>query len=523
MNTSDSEIRYPVGIQSFPEIISGGYVYVDKTAFIHMLVREGKYYFLARPRRFGKSLLLSTIEAYFQGRRELFKGLALDSLTDDWDAHPVLHLDLNTADYTDPDSLNRVLNSFLDRWENLYGPTNHDTQPSLRFGEVIRNAFAKTGKQVVILIDEYDKPLLNCVDNEPLADRFRNMLKAFYGNLKSMDDYIKIGIMTGVARFSKVSIFSDVNNLRDISFQDEYSAICGISQREVDTYFDYGIRAIADKTGKSVEETRMDLRKIYDGYHFSRESEDIYNPYSLMYAFANKTIGDFWFESGTPSFLAKRVRNGHYRLKDLDSYYIDASALATAGIMSKNPIPVLFQSGYLTIKGYDEEFNQYILGYPNAEVKNSFLKALMPLYVEGEGIDTNFDIRRFVHDVRNGECEEFMNRLDAMVAAVPYSEKGSAPEAHFQNVIYLIFTLMGYYTQMEQRISNGRIDVTVETSDYVYIFEFKINASAEAAMAQIHEKEYWRPYKSRDKQIIMIGASFNSSERRLDSYLIERL
>lgn len=515
--------RYPVGIQSFEEIRTGGYVYVDKTAYVDRLVREGKYYFLSRPRRFGKSLLLSTIEAYFLGRRDLFRGLALNDLAREWTSYPVLHLDLNVGDYTSVEGLVSVISGNLENWEKEYGVEKKSDTPALRMGAVIRSAFEKTGKQVVILVDEYDKPLLSSSEDETLSDFFRSILKPLYGNLKTMDRYIKFAMLTGVARFSKVSIFSDLNNLRDISFSRQYAGICGITSEELSSTFRPGIRNMARRYGIGEEEMLTRLRLNYDGYHFSEESEDIFNPFSLVNAFSDNSIGSYWFGSGTPTFLVRKLIREKWDLRRLSGYKIKKTTLEQAGINSDDPVPVFYQSGYLTIKGYVERFGQYILDYPNKEVKEGFLDFLLPYYIKGNESATEFDISAFVEEVSDGDAENFMRRLDSLVAKVPYSDKGAAPESHFQNVIYLVFSLMGFYVNMEERVSDGRLDLLLRTEDYTYVFEFKIDSTAEKAMRQIHEKEYWRPYMASGKKIILIGANFDTATRRLDGFIIERL
>ncbi|MDE7160618.1 MAG: ATP-binding protein [Muribaculaceae bacterium] len=519
----EKEIKYPVGIQNFSKLREGGYMYVDKTRIIYELIRNSGYYFLSRPRRFGKSLMLSTLEAYYQGRRDLFKGLALESLAENWEPCPVLHLDLNNGNYRDVEDLENVLDYHLRGWEKEYDIPASDAEQwslPLRFATVIRRAFEMSGSRVAILVDEYDKPMLNAVGDETLAENFRSILKAFYSNLKTMDRYIRIGVMTGVARFSKISIFSDLNNLRDISFEDVFSSICGITSDELTSYFADGIQALAMKYGKSAEEIHKDLAVNYDGYHFSINSPGIYNPFSLMNVFASSEIRSYWFESGTPSFLLKLVGRSGRKLEDISNVEIGESTLVSAGITTTDPIPALYQSGYLTIKGYDPEFKIITLGYPNREVKEGFLKFLLPHYVNMEDSDNAMYIHRFVMDVRNGDPRAFMHRLAGLVACVPYSEKGSA-EAHFQNVCYLIFTLMGYFTRMEQRTSDGRIDLTVETDKYVYIFEFKTNSTASAAIDQIFRRQYWLPYVHSGKKIFLIGANFNTKTRRISEYEIK--
>ncbi|MDE6271921.1 MAG: AAA family ATPase, partial [Muribaculaceae bacterium] len=434
--------KYPVGVQSFSEIRTGDYLYVDKTPFIYQLSQEGKYYFLSRPRRFGKSLLLSTLEAYYQGKRDLFQGLALDSLTDDWDPHPVLHLDLNNRQYSDEYSLLKELNANLERWEELYGDEKQDRDPEERFAYVIRQAYEMTGKKVVILIDEYDKPLLNTIDNPSLADIYRSQLKAFYGNLKTMDPYIELAVLTGVARFSKVSIFSDLNNLRDISFDNDYAAICGITSEEVDQYFEEGIKRLAERIKLTEAETRDELRRRYDGYHFAEESPDIYNPFSLVNVFASGRMKSYWFNSGTPSYLVKLIENGNYLFRNIAPTTIPQSYLESAGLLDRNPVPVFYQSGYLTIKEYKPEYNSYVLDYPNEEVKEGFLNFLMNSYIPEINQGRGFSVTDFLIEVNSGNPEGFVQRMKSLIADVPYGDKGT-PEDHFQNALYLLFTLMG--------------------------------------------------------------------------------
>lgn len=517
----DEKLKYPIGIQSFEKLREEGFVYVDKTADIYRMIRTKGYYFLSRPRRFGKSLLLSTLEAYYQGRRDLFKGLALDRLVDDWEPHPVLHLDMNAREYRSREDLVAQLNMHLGIWEKEYGCVHTDLSPEERFGNVIRAAYEATGKRVVILIDEYDKPLLTAIANETLAEELRSALKAFYGNLKSMDRFIEIGVITGVARFSKVSIFSDLNNLRDISFEDEFSTICGITPDELYSYFEEGIRELARKEGLPPEEIKRILRRNYDGYHFSKNCPDIYNPFSLVNVFAKRDLGYYWVDSATPTYIVELIRKGEWLLHDLSPVEIEAHRLESSGLLSADPVPPLYQSGYLTIKDYDARFRTYTLDYPNEEVKDGFLSFLVPFYIENSGSQGRFSIKKFVNSITSGNIEGFMRELETMLAGVPYSEKGSA-EAHFQNACYLLFTLMGQFVKVEDRTSDGRIDLTVETSRYIYIFEFKIDESAETAMEQIMRKRYWLKHRDCGKSIYLIGADFNPATRRLDSYLIRQ-
>lgn len=517
------ELRYPVGIQTFSEIIEEGYVYVDKTLFIHKLIREGKTYFLSRPRRFGKSLLLSTIEAYFKGRRELFKGLALDALTEEWDRYPILHLDFNTGDYRTENSLHEVLDRQMREWEREYDIRETAPQLGLRFGDIIKKAYQATGKQVVILVDEYDKPMLSAINDERLADHFRGVLKSVYGNLKSMDRYIKFAILTGVARFSKVSIFSDLNNLRDISFQSEYAEICGITNEEIDRYFREGVEGLAASYSITYNEAREKLRHLYDGYHFSRNLKDVYNPFSLVNAFAANELDNYWFNSGTPTYLIKLLQDEDWRLSTVNGFTIRANRLMSAGILTSDPVPALYQSGYLTIKKYDSVFDRFTLGYPNREVEESFLEFLLPYYLGQRNTDTEFDLSQFVDDVNQGHPQEFMTRLGSLLRGIPKLGSKKLHENDFQNSIYIVFKLMSFYTDIESHTSDGRIDLTVQTPNFVYLFEFKVDKSSHEAMEQIHEKEYWRKFEASDKTVYLIGANYDAKRQILDPPIIETI
>lgn len=510
-------VKYPIGIQDFGYLREYGFTYVDKTEYVYRLVNEGKYYFLSRPRRFGKSLMLSTIGAYLEGRRDLFKGLALDRLTDDWTPYPVIRIDLNNAMYDKPESVANHLGYVLSKYEKEYGINHIEKEISARFATLIREIHNITGHRVGILVDEYDKPLLAAIHDNDLADYYREVLKAFYGNLKTMDAHIRFAMLTGVARFSKVSIFSDLNNLRDISFVSSYAGICGLTETELESYFRDGIDNLASTFEILYTDCLEMLRRQYDGYHFSWPSPGVYNPWSVLNCLANQDVRDYWFESGTPTFLIKLLQKSHWPLHEVPMSKIDAQTLSTTGIMTQDPLVLLYQTGYLTIKSKNE-FGEFILNYPNLEVRKSFLETLLNSYCKIGETSNEFTIANFVSEVRKGLTDEFMRRLQSLTAGVPYSEKGAAPEAHFHNVIYLVFTLMGIYTKMEQRTSNGRIDVTVETDRFVYIFEFKTDSSAQSAINQIIDKDYAGPFRSSDKEIILVGVNFDTATRRISGW-----
>ncbi len=511
---------YPIGIQNFEKLRNDGYVYVDKTAHIHRLATTGSYYFLSRPRRFGKSLLVSTMYAYFSGRKELFEGLAMERLEQKWTQHPILHLDLNTEDYRSEESLNRRLDNTLSQWEQLYGTGEKEESLSLRFEGIVRRAYEKTGERVVILVDEYDKPMLQAISNDELQAKFRSTLKAFYSVLKTQDRYIKFGFLTGVTKFGKVSVFSDLNNLQDISMLPMYADICGISEKEMHIYFEEGIQKLAANNRLTYDETCAKLKKQYDGYHFGRNSQGIYNPFSLLNTFNNLIFGDYWFETGTPSFLVELLQHTNYDLNRLQEEELSADVLGSIDSMSKNPIPMIYQSGYLTIKDYDERFDLYKLGFPNKEVEQGFIRYLLPYYTSVSQNKTAFYINNFIREVESGQPEQFLERLQALFADGNYEISGNM-EKCFQNALYVIFKIMGFYTEVERRTARGRMDVTIQTKDYVYILELKLDGSAEAALQQIEEKGYAAPFAKDGRTLYKIGINFSSATRGIGEYLIQ--
>ena len=513
---------YPIGIQSFAALREGNYIYVDKTAFIEKLIKSGKYYFLSRPRRFGKSLLLSTIEAFYLGRKDLFEGLAIGSMKHDWQPHPVLHIALNAYEYNKTDSLLSKFDYDFKVWEQLYGDEIQSASHSDLFRYIIEQAYAKTGKKVVILIDEYDKPLLDTAADRELQDIYRSQLKSIYGNLKNCDQYIEFAMLTGVSRFGKLSIFSDLNNLLDISLDNEYSAICGMTLEEIKESFSEGVKGLADANGKSVDEAYSLLKENYDGYHFSPLSPDMYNPFSLLSALRTRQIGSYWFSTGTPTFLVDMIRRMEIDLRDLENLEMDINDLMDASFDLSNTVPIMYQSGYLTIKDYDARFNTVTLDYPNREVEQGFLNGLVKVFTAGRNGRTEFDVRRFVKDVEAARVEDFMIRLRALFSGYHYDQMDLGNlELRYRNVIYLTMKLMGFYTEAEMQTASGRIDLMVRTPDYLYLFEFKINGSAEAAMAQINDRDYLLPFRADGRTIIKVGANFDDKIRSISEWKIE--
>ena len=513
-------MKYPIGIQDFDKIINEGYTYVDKTELIYKLVHEGSYYFLSRPRRFGKSLLMSTLEAYFSGKRELFHGLAIDKLKKEWTVYPVLHLDLNTGKYDTKDSLFHVLDDFLCKLEATYGTFPSEKALELRFMGLIARIYEKTGKPVVILVDEYDKPLLQSINNKELQDDFRATLKAFYSALKTQDRYIRFALLTGVTKFGKVSVFSDLNNLTDISMDECYDTLCGITEEEMHRYFEEGIQKLADRYDISYEEACARLKKRYDGYHFVEYGTGVYNPFSLLSTFRANKFGSFWFETGTPTFLVQLLQRENFYLPDLTQQQVSADMLNSIDAMDRNPIPVIYQSGYLTIKDYDEEFKVYTLGFPNEEVEEGFANYLLPYYAHTGSEGAPMYVRNFVLALRNGKPEEFMKRMQVLFADTDYKIVGNA-ELYFQNAFYIVTKLLGFYTEVERTISDGRIDMIVKTKDYIYIFEFKYDQSADTALQQIEDKGYAKPFATDGRKIVKIGVNFSREHRCIDEWKIK--
>lgn len=517
------EQKYPIGIQNFAKLIEGGYTYVDKTEFISSLVSREACYFLSRPRRFGKSLLLSTLHAYFAGRQELFKGLHIYSINRDWDAHPVFHFDLNSEDYSQNEALTQLLDRQLSEYENKYGIDKKDETISGRFARLIKTSFIQTGRRVVILVDEYDKPLLGIEENQNLFSRNQTILKSLFGNLKSMDEYIRFAMITGVARFNKVSIFSDLNNFYDISLSDKYADICGLTEKELLKFFEKGIAELALKRGEGFETTMTNLREFYDGYLFSEEGSYLYNPFSVLLALQNRRIEPYWYETGTPTFLAKRIKKSGIILPDLNKIWCMRSDLTAVGFDTYNPIGLMFQTGYLTIDTYDKKRNRYRLRFPNREVEVGFTTGLYPLYIPRSEISTSpFSIFRFQDDLYDGNPEGFMKRLQTLCKEQIYE---SNSEDNYRNIVWLLCTLCGTETLAEHHSYKGRSDLEVKTPDFIYIFEFKYNESKQTAMKQLKSRDYAGRLAHDRRITFLIGANFSTKKgtRGLTEWDIERI
>ena len=512
--------KYPIGIQDFEKLRKEGYYYIDKTSYVYDLVEKGNYYFLSRPRRFGKSLLISTIEAYFEGKKNLFDGLAIAGLEKEWKKYPVLHLDLNTQRYETENSLLSLLEENVVGWEEKYGRNAAEVGIERRFSGVIRRAHEMTGERTVILVDEYDKPLLQTIDDEHLQDAYRTLLKAFYGALKSEDAHIRFAMLTGVTKFGKVSVFSDLNNLQDISMDERYADICGISEAELSENFSDDIRNLAEANGQSYEEACIALKERYDGYHFNPWTPyGLYNPFSLLNTFAKNRYGNYWFETGTPTYLVELLKRYRYNLYKMANEKVTSKILDSTDASSTNPIPVIYQSGYLTIKGYIPEPQIYELGFPNKEVEQGFMDFLLPYYTPVQDTESGFAIWSFVEDVKTGNIDGFMKRLQVFLSGCPY-EMARDIELHYQNVLFIVFRLAGLYTQVEYHTSQGRIDLVLQTADYVYVMEFKLDGSAEEALRQIEEKQYALPFAGDSRKVYKIGVNFSSGTRNIERWII---
>ena len=514
--------KLPIGIQDFEKLRTNGYLYVDKSMYVYQLTREHWPYFLGRPRRFGKSLLLSTLKAYFLGKKDLFEGLAIAELEKEWIEYPIFHLDMNVESYINIGSLYSALNTNLKVLEEKWGKDDGEDSPSARFTGLIRRACKQTGRKVVVLIDEYDKPLLGMMDDLNVDDEIRKVLKGFYGVLKSADEYLRFVFLTGVTKFSKISVFSDLNHLKDISLDRNYAGICGISETELIQHFEPEINALAVESDKTYDATLGELKKRYDGYHFAKKSEGMYNPFSLLNTFSTRELRYYWFATGTPTFLVRMLKNIDFDVKSLEKdVRISSFAISEYRIGGDNPAPLLYQTGYLTIKDYDDRLSEYILGYPNEEVKYGFLYELLPAYMPKTDILSEFYVGNFIRDLEARNVESFMIRLKAFFAGIPY-KLNNKEEKHYQTVFYLLFKLMGQFIEAEQRSATGRADAVVVTADTVYVFEFKLtgNGTAEDALKQIDNKGYLIPFTAGDKNLVKIGAEFSVKERTLSRWVI---
>ena len=510
--------RFPIGIQDFEGLRIDGYYYVDKTALVYDLANTNKYYFLSRPRRFGKSLLVSTLKAYFLGKKELFEGLAMADLEKDWTTYPVFHIDFVGGVYKDEDGLKANLNFKLDLIERTYNLEKQSDDIATRFGADIIQAYQNYGKQVVILIDEYDKPLIDNIDHPEMQARMRDFLSGLYGNLKSMDSYIRFGFLTGVSRFSHLNIFSAVNNLQDISFLKKYNSLCGITRSEMLSNFDEDIEEMAVNNNLTKEATIARLEEMYDGYHFAPGTEGIFNPFTLINALQSGEFTQSWSNSGTPSFLIKMVESGTLDLMHLQHLDTDLEIISESDPTLQTPEALLYQTGYLTIKSANE-YGVYTLGFPNREVKSSFLTFLFPFYQKRD-MGSRVMLREVRMFMDRGDLQSFMGIITASFKGVNYETMKLDYERQFQNILYTIFYFAGCDVENEFHTSDGRIDCIVRAKTAIYIFEYKLdgNGTADDALRQIDEKGYALPFAGDERKVVKVGVVFSRDTHTLQEW-----
>lgn len=512
-------IKYPIGIQTFSKIREEGYLYVDKTALVYQLATGFDYVFLSRPRRFGKSLLLSTLQAYFEGRSDLFKGLAIEKLQTEYRKHPVLRFDLSGDPIFNPDDLTDKISAYLSEMEKEYG-VDPENGIGERFRKVIKAAYEKTGQPVVVLIDEYDKPMLDTLHDSDLNNILKDRLSGFYSILKSCDPYLRFVMLTGVTKFAKVSVFSGLNNLRDISLNPKFNSICGITESEFHDNFLPSVKEFAATHSKSEDEVWRGFKEFYDGYHFAYPTEDVYNPFSTLNAFADGELQSYWFESASPSYLIKLIKRNQYVLGMLEGAVRSRSQLLDLSDPSRDIVPLLYQAGYLTIKGYDDLTESYILGFPNKEVSSGFWNSLVDYFFKPDTSGRNFSVQDFVRDLALGRIDDFMVRMQSLFAKLG-SETESNKEIHFQNMLTIFVNMLGFKASTEIHSSQGRSDVEIKTPQFIYILELKVDSTPHDAMCQIWDKGYAVKYGSDPRRKILIGANFSSKTRTLTGWEIE--
>ena len=513
--------KYPVGIQTFEKIRENGYLYIDKTKYIvDFREKQMSYVFLSRPRRFGKSLFASTLQAYFAGRKDLFEGLAIADYEKDWVKHPVLHFDLSGAKHMGVEQLERYLADMLEEQETVWGYKTHQVDANLRLKDLVKKAYKQTGEKVVVIIDEYDAPLLDVVHEEDDLKQLRLIMQNFYSPLKKLDPYLEFTFITGITKFSQLSIFSELNNLDNISMFDQYSAICGISKTELTTQMKPDIEAMGETLGITYEECLKELTQFYDGYHFSENSEDIFNPFSLVKALNAGKIASYWFGSGTPSFLLKLLDKYHVNLSTLESQETVLSSFDQSTEEMTEALPLLYQSGYLTIKKYEPMFQEYTLGIPNKEVRDGLLNSLIPHYVNPRRSDNNAFLLGFCKAVYRNDIEAALEHMRTYMATIPYDLENHS-EKHYQTIFYLMFSFLNIYIRTEVKSAIGRADAVMHMPDTIYVFELKVDKSADEALAQIDEKGYMLPYHAEGKRLVKIGISFDSTQRTIRDWKIK--
>lgn len=517
----EKPVKYPIGIQDFETIISDGYIYVDKTAILYKLATTGKYYFLSRPRRFGKSLTLSTLKAYFEGKKELFRGLAMESLEKEWRKHPVFLISFARFEKSKEKSLDDILEFYLNDWEEQYDIKKINQTFSSRFAAIIKKSFEVTGEKAVVLIDEYDSALISSLRDPKLHEEMKNILKPFYTVLKDMDGYIKFALLTGITRFSRMTVFSGLNNLKDISLNMMYSEICGITPEELEHYFTTGIKEIGGRYGANNSEMLKLLKDYYDGYHFTEESADIYNPFSILHALDSRKLSNYWFVTGIPSFLVERMKDRDINLEEYMNMRASEGVLQEVDNAYSTDTAILFQAGFLTIKGYDIKNNLYLLGIPNREVKEGMSRLFMEKFLCPNAVESGNLIIKLVRAVEEGNPEQFLTLLKSFFAGIPFDMSKGDKEVYFHNAFYIITNLVGLNVKTEYHTSSGSIDIVISTDNYVYVIELKLNKKPQDALDQINSKDYALPWATGQRKVLKIGAVFSTRTRTLSKWIIQ--
>lgn len=522
-------MKFPIGIQTFSEIIRGGYVYVDKTDLVWQLKEEAKYIFLSRPRRFGKSLLTSTLDAYFQGKKELFSGLKIMQLESEWAVYPVIHLDLSTAkSQASPDSLRNRLLLMLENYAETYGRKESEVTPGGLLQGLITRAYTQTGRQVVVLVDEYDAPLLDILHDDILAG-MRHVMQEFYAPLKACEAMVKFCFITGITKFSQLSIFSSLNNIKNVTLNSRFSAICGITEQEVKKVFAEEIMRMALVYNITPEQLFQKIKERYDGYHFAAVSDDIYNPYSLLNAFADKELRNYWFESGTPSFLIQQMKMFQTDIMSLDNLMVPSSAFDQPTENMSDALPLLYQSGYLTIKEYDRDGEVYSLSIPNQEVRVGYTEGLLPAYTGLKGADVQMGFAlKFWRALRKDDVDQALREMQVYMASIPYVEgfkkklaDAATSEGFWEYTMYLIFSMLNVYVRTQVKCAGGRADMVVRMPGVIYVFEFKISGTAQDALEQIESKGYAIPYSEEGSKLVKVGVRFNAKTRMPEEWAIK--
>lgn len=512
---------YPIGIQTFSELITKNYLYIDKTEYVYRMTHSGaKYMFLSRPRRFGKSLLVSTLHSYFVGCKDLFAGLAIDRLETEWMEHPVLHFDMSTAKHMDKESLLDELEGKLLKYEEVYGRGEGEKKVNQRLQGVIERACRQTGKQVVVLIDEYDAPLLDVVHEEKNLPALRNVMRNFYSPLKACDPYLRYVFLTGITKFSQLSIFSELNNIENISMDEKYGGICGITKEEMLTQMSDDIALLADKLDLTYEDTVSKLTDHYDGYHFTWPSSDIFNPYSLLTSMEKGRIDSYWFGSGTPTYLIEMLNKFGILPSQIGGVEAVASDFDAPTERMTSVVPLLYQSGYLTIKDCDRDFGIYVLDIPNCEVRVGLMRSLVPSYITSDTPMANTTVVNLARFLIRDDMDGALRLLQTFLSTVPYCDNARS-EGHFQQVLYIIFSLLGYYVDVEVRTPVGRVDVVLRTKTTLYVMELKLDKTAESALNQINLKNYPERFALCGFPVVKVAVNFDSGRGTLESWVIE--